>query len=425
VFPRLEKDPLLGSFKDVLGSGLLGRSSLSPLAGIESSLSSLAALETALVATIVELPALQIPNIAQLVSKPLFDNLGMRNIAASAFEAVRVPSLPSVALLSPALPSAGLFDAFASVKSLLSMVDSHSCVLRSGLALSGFASSVQVLTELPSSYGRQMKTTLAEPLSTLARLYVPPLPPLAGSIGPAMADVFASAGMQRILKDSFAIRPLLAELIGDRLSGVLAGVRASVAWVERLRPSVLADARYAYKAYMAGDREPMKRFLLRSLRLWPVTEDHCQAMAVAMWEGRWEQEADLTDDRSVRKVLCGYARQGNISEYDHEIRGAKIGYIPDGWNQPDPGPGPEEEAISRLLPWVERFETATVRSILRQLSAQERAVVRVWAENHPVAWTVAPTLVHQDPSQGERNRRKLIRLGQIARQRENNRRELP
>ncbi|MFI1926298.1 hypothetical protein [Streptomyces sp. NPDC020377] len=37
------------------------------------------------------------------------------------------------------------------------------------------------------------------------------------------------------------------------------------------------------------------------LRLWPVLEDHCQALAVAMVERAWEQEADLTDDQSVRR----------------------------------------------------------------------------------------------------------------------------
>ena len=81
------------------------------------------------------------------------------------------------------------------------------------------------------------------------------------------------------------------------------------------------------------------------------------------------------------------------------------------------GPGSKYRASFRLKP-LSHFESEDrSRSVVN--------VVRAWAENHPVTWTVAPTLVQQHPSQGERNRRKLIRLGQVARQRDSNRRELP
>ncbi|MFC4506101.1 MULTISPECIES: hypothetical protein [Streptomyces] len=55
---------------------------------------------------------------------------------------------------------------------------------------------------------------------------------------------------------------------------------------------------------------------------------------------------------------------------------------------------------------------------------QEQALVRAWSENQPMPWPKASALVQQDEAQGERARRKLIRLGNEWRRRENNRREL-
>ncbi|MFL0028385.1 hypothetical protein ACJBCE_36275 [Streptomyces sp. NBUL23] len=43
-----------------------------------------------------------------------------------------------------------------------------------------------------------------------------------------------------------------------------------------------------------------------------------------MVERAWKQEADLTDDQSVRRVLVRYARQGCDFERDHQILGASI-----------------------------------------------------------------------------------------------------
>ncbi|MER6916482.1 hypothetical protein ABT354_32910 [Streptomyces sp. NPDC000594] len=98
-----------------------------------------------------------------------------------------------------------------------------------------------------------------------------------------------------------------------------------------------------------------------------------------------------------------------------------IGYIPGGWQQPDVVPGPEDLVLPRLVPWAQRFETAPVRYAVSRLNEQEEAVVRAWAENPPLPlpWTKAPALVQQDEHQGERSRRKLIRLGQEWRRREN------
>jgi hypothetical protein len=221
----------------------------------------------------------------------------------------------------------------------------------------------------------------------------------------------------------FAVRPL-ADLISGHLAKLVAGARSLADWAKHLKPSVLADARYAFAAYCQGDPEPMKEFLLHCLQLWPVLEDHCQALAVAMCEGSWEQEADLADDRSVRRVLSKYARAGCDREYGHQVRGESVGYIPDGWDQPDTARGPEDLVIPRLVSWVQQFEAAPVRYVAGRLNEQEQAVVRAWAENGALPWTQAPALVQQDRSQGERSRRKLIRLGEEWRGREVNRREL-
>ncbi|MEV7064632.1 hypothetical protein AB0N97_17800 [Streptomyces collinus] len=61
----------------------------------------------------------------------------------------------------------------------------------------------------------------------------------------------------------------------------------------------------------------------------------------------------------------------------------------------------------------------------RRFNEQEQAVLRVCAENHPMPWTMAPTLVQQDEAQGEHNRRKLKRVAKEWRRHEINRRELP
>jgi hypothetical protein len=143
-----------------------------------------------------------------------------------------------------------------------------------------------------------------------------------------------------------------------------------------------------------------------------------------MFERTWEHEADLTDDQSVRRVLIRYARQGCDFERDHEIRGASIGHIPEGREQRDTEPGPEDLVISRLVPRDQQFETAAVRYVAGGFNEQDQALVRAWSENHPMPWPRASDLVQQDEAQGERVRRKLSRLGGEWRRRENSRQGL-
>ncbi|WP_416531087.1 hypothetical protein [Streptomyces coelicoflavus] len=120
---------------------------------------------------------------------------------------------------------------------------------------------------------------------------------------------------------------------------------------------------------------------------------------MAMVERAWEQEADLTDDHSVRRVRGQYARQGCDLERDHQICGASIGYIPEGWEQPDTVPGPEDLVISLLVPCAQQFETVPVRYVAGRLNEQEQALARAWSENHPMTWPKASNRVQQDEAQ--------------------------
>ncbi|WP_406490737.1 hypothetical protein OHB06_01410 [Streptomyces sp. NBC_01604] len=314
-------------------------------------------------------------------------------------------------LLDDAVLGSGILADVAGTASLLSGIsDSFQPLAGLGPMLSGF-------TDL-KNFGLASVLEGLPPLITT----LPSLAKMAGTLAPN--GFGTQVGLLR-MQDVFRTRPPLADLIGGHVADLFAGVRSVADWAMRLKPSILAEARYAVDAYMKGDKEPMKEFLRRCLRLWPVLEDHCQALAVAMFERAWEQEADLTDDQSVRRVLIRYARQGCDSERDHQIRGASIGYIPEGWEQRDTVPGPEDLVIPHLVSWAEQFETAPVRYVAGKLNEQEQALVRAWSENHPMTWPKASDLVQQDKAQGERARRKLKDLGKEWRRRENNRQELP
>ncbi|MCX5559476.1 hypothetical protein [Streptomyces sp. NBC_00038] len=418
VFPPLDDDVLdSGSLADLMDaasvwSGL--SDSLQPLVGLSTVLSEFTeranvGLAPAIAGLNLLIPRL--PDIGEMVGQSLLHGLGTHRATLSAFAGVK-PQVSSLSqtwgsvLQTSVLNTPGLLDRLSPARALLSVVEPQivSCagVLGSAAYLSSIAVTFQPLVSV-GEFVRQSHVGLVPVLEGLPHL-IPSLPSLA-----KMAGTLAP----------------LADLIGGHVADLFAGVRSVADWAKRLKPSVLAEARYAFDAYMEGDKEPMKEFLRRCLRLWPVLEDHCQALAVAMFERAWEQEADLADDQSVRRVLIRYARQGRDSERDHQIRGASIGYIPDGWEQRDTVPGPEDLVISRLVPWAQQFETAPVRYVAGQLNEQEQALVRAWSENHPMPWPKASDLVQQDKAQGERARRKLIRSGNEWRRRENNRRELP
>ncbi|MEV5523683.1 hypothetical protein AB0N43_24875 [Streptomyces pseudogriseolus] len=425
VFP-LRDDAILhsGSLADVVdtASFMSGISdALQPLIGLSTMLSEFTeganfGLAPALAG--IELAVPRLPNIGEMVGQSLLDGLRARDAALSALAGMQPQILSLSETVNSVLPSAvntlGLLDGLNPARAALSVIEpqvnSLAGMLGTAARLASMADAFQPLVGL-GEFVRQSHFGLA-------RVLVPPLPSLT-QMAETLAPCFAiQVGVPRMMQEVLRTLPPLADLIGGHMANLFAGVRSVADWTKRLRPSVLAEARYAFDAYMKGDTEPMKDFLRRCLRLWPVLEDHCQALAVAMFERAWEQEADLTDDQSVRKVLIRYARQGCDFERDHQIRGASIGYIPDGWEQPDTVPGPEDLVIPRLVPWDQQFETAPVRYVAGQLNEQEQALVRAWSENHPMTWPNASDLVQQDEAQGERARRKLKRLGKEWRRRE-------
>ncbi|MFE7620564.1 hypothetical protein [Streptomyces sp. NPDC057496] len=438
VFPLLDDAALYsGSLADAVDmasfvSGI--GDSFQPLVGLSTMLSEFTeranfGLAPALAG--IELAVPRLPNIGEMIGQSLLDGLRARNAALSALAGVQSQVLSLSETVNSVLPSVvnplGLLDGLNPARTVLSVLEPQVSSLASVVGpvarLSLMADAFQPLVGL-GELVRQSHFGLAPVFEGLPAL-IPPLPSLA-KMAETLAPCFAiQVGVPRMMQEALRTLPSMADLISGHMADLFAGVRSVADWAKRLRPSVLAEARYAFDAYMKGDAEPMKDFLRRCLRLWPVLEDHCQALAVAMFERAWEQEADLTDDQSVRRVLVRYARQGCDLERDHQIRGASIGYIPEGWEQPDTVPGPEDLVIPRLVPWAQQFETAPVRYVAGQLNEQEQTLVRAWSENHPMTWPKASDLVQQDEAQGERARRKLHRLGKEWRRRENKLQELP
>ncbi|MER5200983.1 hypothetical protein ACWD3J_46465 [Streptomyces sp. NPDC002755] len=407
--------------------------SFQPLVGLSTMLSEFteqASFGLAPALASIELAVPRLPNIGEMVGQSLLDGLTAHNAALSALAGVQPQILSLSETVNSVLPSVvntlGLLDGLNPARAVLSVIEpqvnSLASLLGPAARLSSMADAFQPLVGL-GDLVRPLHFGLAPVFEGLPAL-VPPLPNLAKLAG-TLAPCFAiQVGVPQMMQEVLRTLPPMADLIGGHIADLFAQVRSVADWAKRLKPSVLAEARYAFDAYVKGDTEPMKDFLRRCLRLWPVLEDHCQALAVAMFERAWEQEADLTDDQSVRRVLVQYARQGCDFERDHQIRGASIGYIPDGWVQRDIVPGPEDLVIPRVVSWVEQFETAPVRYVAGKLNEQEQALVRVWSEHHSMTWPKASDLVQQDEAQGERARRKLKRLGKEWRRRENSCQEL-
>ncbi|WP_344260844.1 hypothetical protein [Streptomyces sodiiphilus] len=367
----------------------------------------------------IELPVPRLPDIGEMVGQSLLYGLGTHGAALSNMQPQVLSLSETVNSVLPAstVDTLGLMGGINVARTILSVVEPQ--INWAGVA-AGLSSMADVFQSLASQV-RQLHVglapvleclpTLISPLSSLEKMTgsLAPLAQMAGSWAP---DAFTAVqmGLPRMMQELLRSLPSM-DLIGSHAAHLFAEIGSVTDWAKQLKPSVLAEARYAFDAYMKGDPEPMKNFLHRCLRLRPVSEDHCQALAVAMFERAWEQEVDLTDDQSVRSILTQYARQGCDLERDHQIRGASIGYIPEGWEQRATLPGPEDLVIPRLVPWAQQFETAPVRYVASRLDDREEAVVRAFSENGRMTWPKASALVEEDRAQGERARRKLIRLG--------------
>ncbi|WP_406482492.1 hypothetical protein [Streptomyces sp. NBC_01615] len=196
--------------------------------------------------------------------------------------------------------------------------------------------------------------------------------------------------------------------------------------VSPLVPSLVLRAEHAFAAYVNNDPEPMKQFLHDVLRVRPVRDDHCQAMAEAMLTRTWEEEADLGDDESVRIVLSRCARKGSDLVYDHMVRGHRIVTLDEGGERiAERPPTPEEIVLEQLVPWAQLFDIASVRFAAGRLNPQDQAVARAWSAQHGMTWTQAPLAVGQDPSRGEHTRRLLKAHGREWIRRHSARREAP
>jgi len=205
--------------------------------------------------------------------------------------------------------------------------------------------------------------------------------------------------------------PGLTGLLRGLPDGLLEPLRSITRQIERLGAPIVWLARAALDAYLHDDHEPMREFLYTHLRLRPPTEDHAQALAMALFLREWEKQVDLQDADAVRAVLRKCAREGNDLDGDHQVMGYMIGHMEEGIDLLSPAPGPEALAIATVVPWTEHFDNRHVRYATGRLGDTDQTVARVWAENAPINWRQAPQLVGQDVAVGERVRRKLLRLG--------------
>ncbi|MFD7137661.1 hypothetical protein [Streptomyces sp. NPDC059894] len=225
--------------------------------------------------------------------------------------------------------------------------------------------------------------------------------PTLNSLGDSLASVWSHV---------FDI-PELAGLLRGLPDDLLTPLRSVARRIERLGAPIVWAARAALDAYLDGDHDPMHEFLYTHLRLRPPTEDHAQALAMALIFREWEKEVDLQDADAVRAILRKYAREGNDLDGDHQVMGRMISHLPEGLDLLSPAPGPETLAIARVVPWSEHFDARYVRYATRRLKETEQRVARVWAENPELNWLQAPELVDQDVAMGTRVRRKLLRAG--------------
>ena len=219
-----------------------------------------------------------------------------------------------------------------------------------------------------------------------------------GGLSPAMPDL------------SFVMKSVAA-WSSINLSGVVDAVRSAARWVQRQGGEIAWEARMALDAWAAGDQGPMLEFIYSRLGLRPPTEDHVQALSLAILDNSWQSDIDLEDARAVLLALRKAAREGDSREGLHQVAGVKITYLDEPSLQASYGPGPDELAIARIVPWTDQFDDRSVRYATRQLKQQEQVVAREWSEDPQLSWIQAPQLVGFDPKLGESVRRKLLRLG--------------
>ncbi|MEU8136324.1 hypothetical protein [Streptodolium elevatio] len=82
-------------------------------------------------------------------------------------------------------------------------------------------------------------------------------------------------------------------------------------------------------------------------------------------------------------------------------------------------PGPEDEAIARVLAPEDQFDDPRVPRALRWLKTDaDRAVAYTYAKNDGISWSEAAVLANQRAQRGEATRTALKRAGRLIDQRE-------
>ncbi|MEW2320479.1 hypothetical protein AB0926_04930, partial [Streptomyces griseoincarnatus] len=336
----------------------------------------------------------------------LASTIGIADDTLHAFGSLDLPALNplgdslasvwnSFAPIDLKLPKANpIGDAFASVgfaRSVADLVDWAPAADKISIALKDLSLAGAGITSLATA------GIADDTLHAFGSLDLPALNPLGDSLASVWSHVFDMPG--------------LAGLLRGLPDDLLTPMRSVARRIERLGAPIVWAARAALDAYLDGDHDPMHEFLYTHLRLRPPTEDHAQALAMALFLREWEKEVDLQDADAVRAILRKHAREGNDLDGDHQVMGRMIGHLPEELELLSPAPGPEVLAIARVVPWSEHFDNRYVRYATRRLKETEQRVARVWAENPEINWLQAPELVDQDIAMGTRVRRKLLRAG--------------
>lgn len=201
----------------------------------------------------------------------------------------------------------------------------------------------------------------------------------------------------------------------DRIAQLMAPMQAAAAWVARI-PWLVIQAEAALDAYVRGDREPMFDFIRTCLGLRRPTDDHAQALALALFAQDWKDTTDLRDPRAVRLALHKLAAAGEVWEANHQVAGYKIASLEDLQAKevrlpPSHAAGPEETVVKELVSWVDSFDSRHVVNVVRRLGEPEMAVTRTWAEETFPDWSEAVLLHRQEPRFANRMKRKLRREG--------------
>ncbi|MDX3309246.1 hypothetical protein P1S61_09080 [Streptomyces sp. ME08-AFT2] len=324
-------------------------------------------------------------------------SMGFANLVGS-----RLADCSPVFGISPTLKELSLFDSgIARLSTQFTALDTFaeamsSFARRSPMSILG-SSALERLSLFDTTATRLASSGIMGSGLASFRLRMPEFNPFGDAVAAAWNHTFDMPGLTGLLRG-----------LPD---GLLEPLRSITRLIERLGAPIVWLARAALDAYLHGDHEPMREFLYTHLRLRPHSEDHAQALAMALLLREWEEQVDLQDADAVRAVLRKCAREGNDLDGDHQVMGYKIGHMKVGIELLSPTPGPEDLAIATVVPWAERFDNRHVRNVTGRLKDVEQRVARVWAENDPINWRQAPELVGQDVAMGERVRRKLLRLG--------------